>query len=184
MASDQRRDFALSFVTTETERPAPPASAILEQVRSRPAWDSASISPIDAQFPLLHVEWREGLGYMVQCYEDASALSDFLTTAPDCGHPSVQVELGGQALELWPPELFVPHELAHRAVEHFLASGTQDRTLAWVRLDAFPRETIWEGREGREAWERANRSASRDVRPDRPLSRRAARTKPGRSKQL
>lgn len=35
-------------------------------------------------------------------------------------------------------------------------SVRQDPTLEWVRIDGFPRETLWEGRGQREAWERAN----------------------------
>jgi hypothetical protein len=74
--------------------------------------------------------------------------------------PSIEVELGGQALERWPHELFASAERAAHALNHFLQSGKQDQTLEWVRIDAFPRETVWEGREGREAWERANRPKS------------------------
>ncbi len=31
--------------------------------------------------------------------------------------------------------------------------------LQWVRIDGFPRATIWEGRQGRETWERDHPSA-------------------------
>jgi hypothetical protein len=70
--------------------------------------------------------------------------------------PSVQVELGGQALERWPRELFVSAEYASHALNHFLDHGKQESALEWVRIDRFPRETLWEGREQRLAWERAN----------------------------
>jgi hypothetical protein len=70
--------------------------------------------------------------------------------------PSVEVELGGQALERWPRELFVSAAQATEALNHFLEHGTQHPTLEWVRIDRFPRETLWEGRVQREAWERAN----------------------------
>ena len=51
----------------------------------------------------------------------------------------------------------------HRAItlardagaELLLEHGKQDPALEWVRIDAFPRETLWEGRAEREAWERA-----------------------------
>jgi hypothetical protein len=33
------------------------------------------------------------------------------------------MELGGQALERWPPELFVPTKLATQALNHFLERG-------------------------------------------------------------
>ena len=77
--------------------------------------------------------------------------------------PTVNIVHGGQAQERWPRELFVPEGLAHRALDYFIATGKQDRALYWVRIDAFPRETIWEGREGREAWERTDRPTNRDV---------------------
>ena len=123
----------------------------------------ASLAPAEAQFPLLHIDWHEGRGFVIQCYENEDSRSDFLVTGPQCGLPAVEIELGGQALERWPPELFVPEEVAHRAVEYFVRSGKQDPALRWVRIDEFPRETIWEGREGREAWERASQSRNRDV---------------------
>ena len=69
---------------------------------------------------------------------------------------SIEVELGGQALERWPRELFVSAEQATQALNHFLEFGKQDPALEWVRLDGFPRETLWKGRAQREAWERAN----------------------------
>jgi hypothetical protein len=70
--------------------------------------------------------------------------------------PSVEVELGGQALERWPRELFVFATDATHALNYFLEHGKQDPALEWVRIDAFPREALWEGREQRLAWERAN----------------------------
>jgi hypothetical protein len=163
MSVDQRSAFRLSFVTGETEPPIPSVSDILARLQSGPVWDVASIAPADEQFPLLHVEWHEGKGFIIQCYENEYSRSDFLLIGPRCGPPRVEINLGGQALERWPSELFVPEELARQALDYFLASGKQDSALHWVRIDAFPRETIWEGREGREAWERANPSTSRDV---------------------
>jgi hypothetical protein len=153
----------LSFVTGETTLPLPSVSAILERVQSGPAWDSASIAPADEPFPLLHVDWHAGKGFVVQCYENGQSWSDFLQVGPHCGPPAVEIDLGGQALERWPSELFVPEELARQAVHCFLKTGKQSLALHWVRIDAFPRETIWAGREGREAWERANPSTNGDV---------------------
>ena len=84
-------------------------------------------------------------------------------TGAYCGPPTIGTHLGGQALERWPTELRVPEELAHRALECFLVRGKQDPALHWIRIDAFPRETVWEGREGREAWERANSGTGDDI---------------------
>jgi hypothetical protein len=151
MSVDLKNAFRLSFVTGETALPIPPVSEILARLRSGPVWDGASIAPADDQFPLLHVEWHEGNGFVIQCYEDEQAWSDFLRTGVSCGPPTIEINLGGQALERWPSELFVPEELADQALNCFLATGKQDRALQWVRIDAFPRTIIWEGRQGREA---------------------------------
>ena len=156
MSVDLKNAFRLSFVTGETEHPIPPVSEILARLQSGPFWDGASIAHVDEQFPLLHIEWHQGHGFVLQCYEDEQAWSDFLLTDAGCGPPAIEINLGGQTLERWPSELFVPAELAHQAVDWFLTTGKQDPALPWIRIDAFPCETVWEGREGREAWERAN----------------------------
>lgn len=163
MSAGLRSALRLSFVASETELSAPAASEILAQVRSRPLWDVASIFPAGSDFPRLHVEWREGHGFVIQCFEDDLSWGCFLAAGLPLASPAIEINLGGQALERWPPGLFVPEEPARRALEHFLNSGKQDAALHWVRSDAFPRETIWEGRAGREAWERANPATRRDV---------------------
>ncbi len=163
MSFDLKNAFRLSFITGETELPMPPVSDILARLRSGPVWDGASIAPVDDQFPLLHVEWHEGHGFVIQCYEDEQAWSDFLLRAARCGPPTIEINLGGQALERSPSELFVPEELAHQALDCFLTTGKQDPALHWMRIDAFSRETVWEGREGRETWERANSATKHDV---------------------
>ena len=163
MSIDLKNAFRLSFVTGETEPPIPAVSEILARLRSGRVWDVASIAPADDQFPLLHVEWHEGHGFVIQCCEDEHAWSDFLLAGPRCGPPTIEINLGGQALERWPSELFVPEELAGQALDCFIATGKQDRALHWVRIDAFPRKIIWEGRKGREAWERANSGTNHDV---------------------
>jgi hypothetical protein len=96
------------------------------------------------------------LRIVFQCYEDEESWSDFLVTSRHFSLPLIEVELGGQTLERWPRELFVSAELATQALNQFLSVGKQDPALEWVRIDAFPRETVWEGREGGQAWERAN----------------------------
>lgn len=132
------------------------ASELFTEVQSRPVWDGASISPADAEYPRVHLDWHEGHGFVFQCYEDEESWSDFLVTSRHFSTPSVELELGGQALERWPPELFVSAERTTQALDHFLEFGKQDPALEWVRIDRFPRETLWEGRAQREAWERAN----------------------------
>ena len=163
MSVDKGSPFRVSFVTRQPELEVASVSAILARVQSGPVWDVASIAPVDNPFPRLHIEWHGGNGFIIQCYEDENSWSDFLLARPGCGRPAVEINLGGQALERWPRELFVSEELAQRAVEYFLNSGKQDPALHWARIDAFPRETIWEGHKGREAWERRGGPANRDV---------------------
>ncbi len=104
----------------------------------------------------VHFDFHEGHGFAFQCYEDEESWSDFLVSSRQFSTPSIEVELGGQALERWPRELFVSAELATRALNHFLHFGKQDPALEWNRIDGFPREILWEGRDQREAGERAN----------------------------
>ena len=163
MSVDRKGAFRVSFVTGEPELRTAPVSKILARVQSSPVWDVASIAPANEPFPRLHIEWHESNGFVIQCYEGESSWSDFLLAGPHCGPPVVEINLGGQALERWPQELFVTEQLAHQALEYFLSSGKQDPALRWVRIDAFPRETIWEGRKGKEAWERASRPTNRDL---------------------
>ena len=156
MIADLRNAFRVSFIMSDAPMPIASASQLLADVQSRPVWDGASISPAAAEYPRVHLDWHDGHGFVFQCYEHEESWSDFLVTARDFSLPSVEVELGGQALERWPRELFASSELAVQALNHFLEFGRQDPTLEWVRIDRFPRETLWEGRAQREAWERAN----------------------------
>jgi hypothetical protein len=66
--------------------------------------------------------------------------------------------MGGQALEKWPRQLFVDADRALEAVDFFRKTGKQDGTQHWVGTDGFPREIVWETREGREAWEKRQQS--------------------------
>jgi len=66
----------------------------------------------------------------------------FVAVGSKLSAPEVYVELGGQGQELWPRELFVPYEIAERAVLFFYASERRDPSLNWVAIDAFPRRTV------------------------------------------
>ena len=155
MSAELRNRFRASFIMSDAPIPITSAQDLLADVRSRPVWDGASISPADAEYPRVHVDWHEGHGFVFQCYEDEESWSDFLVMSRHFSTPSIEVELGGQALERW-PRLFVSPELATEAMNHFLERGKQHPALEWVRIDGFPREALWEGRAERETWERAN----------------------------
>lgn len=70
--------------------------------------------------------------------------------------PTIDIVLGGQTQEQWPRQLFVPIGLAREALEFFLELGRQNPSLRWVRIDRFPRRTIWVGQRGKLAWEEKN----------------------------
>src|SRR2546428_5694249 len=88
MVADLRNSFRVSFIMSEAPTPIPSALELLTQVQSQPVWDGASISPEGAQFPFFHVDWHEGHGFVLQCYEDEESWSDFLVTSQNFSAPS------------------------------------------------------------------------------------------------
>ena len=156
MIANLRSEFRASFILSDIPMPITSVPELLADIQSRPVWDGASISPVNAAYPRVHVDWHAGAGFVLQCYEQQESWSDFLVTIRDFSSPLIEVELGGQALERWPRELFVSAERAAQALNYFLEHGKQNPALTWVRIDGFPRETLWEGRIQRQAWERAN----------------------------
>ena len=117
---------------SEAPVPIPSASELVRDVQSRPVWDGASISPADADYPRVHLDWHGGQGFVFQCYEDGESCSDFLVTSRHFSPPSIEVELGGQALERWPRELFVSAEHATQ----FIASEFFEFSHRRVPFDA------------------------------------------------
>lgn len=100
------------------------------------------VHPQDQDFPRFHLDRLAPFGYIVQAWEDEASWSDFLVTAVEFGPPSVEVELGGQGVELWPSQLLVGRGLVESALGYFLKSGKLLRELSWVRIDQFPRRDI------------------------------------------
>jgi hypothetical protein len=135
----------------------PPLSEVLSRVCSAALWDEASIRPTEADFPHAHIIWCQGGGVNIHCFENDLSVGQFLATCLEFSGPSVEINLGGQALERWPRELFVSEDLATAALEYFLDHGELKSSLCWIGTGQFPRQTIWKGREEREAWERNNR---------------------------
>ena len=121
---------------------------MLRAMRSRPTWEGVIISPDakpgpdgEGQYPILSLGWYPGFGYEAHCME-LKPKSHFVARDKKLSEPEVYVELGGQGQELWPRELFVPYEVAERAVLHLLHTGKRDRSLAWVAIDAFARKNV------------------------------------------
>lgn len=142
------------------ELPASNASELLEKVKRGATWDVLSVFSVHSDFPRAYVSWHDGCGFVVQCFENEASGGYFLAESEPLSAPEIEMVLGGQAQERWPRELFVDTTVAVEAVDFFLQSGKQKTTLHWVRGDAFPREIVWEGRRGREAWEKTKRADS------------------------
>ena len=137
------------------ELPVPPAPELLTRIRTGELWGEVSLYPKDEQFPRASIDWHEGHGFVFHCFENAESWGYFLTTGDVMSPPRIDIALGGQAMEQWPRELFVGEILALEALDFFLHSGERKPSLRWVRTDQFPRIVVWEGREGRQAWERS-----------------------------
>ncbi len=137
------------------EGPVPPIPKLLDMLKRREALTEICVYPKIDDFPRANLSLHRTEGYVVQCFEDATSWGDFLVSDDVTSAPSVEIELGGLALERWPPELFVGESLALEALEYFVDSGKERDTLRWVRIDRFPREILWEGRKQRDAWERS-----------------------------
>jgi hypothetical protein len=157
MTDTLRHSFRLSFILSASPLVVPPSSEVLSRLRSAAPWDEASLHPADSDFPRAHISWRQAAGFNLHCFENDLSSGQFLVSRLEFSAPSFEINLGGQALERWPRELFVSEDLATEALEHFLDHGELKPLLFWIGTGQFPRETIWEGREEREAWERSNR---------------------------
>lgn len=146
-----------TFVGNEAAQyEAPTAAAIVALLMRVDAWHEGSLLPKNgADFPRAEVSFHAGNGFVLQLYEDANSWSDFLAATERLSAPRVEIELGGQALERWPSELFVSEQLVIEAMEWFFAHGREKHSLHWFRIDRFPRETIWDDAESRNAWERS-----------------------------
>jgi hypothetical protein len=128
---------------------------LLSRLEAGEAFD-ISVHSVDEliQYPILHVDWHTNAGFVVMVFEDAESDGFYPITGAKTGKPEVQIELGGQALERWTRELFVPRETAAAVFETFIRTGRQDPAFTWVANDAFARKVLWETEAQRRAWER------------------------------
>jgi hypothetical protein len=143
-----RKSFRLIALGGD-EQDVPASAELLAMLTNQEPWEETCICPAGSDFPRAIVSFHHGHGFVLQCSEDENSWSEFLVVGETLSVPSVEIELGGQALERWPSELFVPEHLVKAALDYFLNTGRQNPSLRWVRIDRFPRETVWEGCEGR-----------------------------------
>jgi hypothetical protein len=132
---------------------------IFKEFERGQAWE-LTVHPIEecTQFPRMHIDWHGGVGFVVMAFEREESIGFYPIVGAECGKPEVPIELGGQALEKWPRELFVPRAVATQALQTFLQTGRQDTSFIWVPNDGFEREIIWENDAERIAWEKQKRN--------------------------
>jgi hypothetical protein len=135
-----------------------PVHQLLSRLEAGEVFD-LSVHSVDQriQYPIMHIDWHKDAGFVVMVFENRESDGFYPITAAKTGKPHVQIELGGQALERWPRELFVPRETAAAVFETFIRTGRQDSSVPWVANDAFAREVLWETEAQRRAWERKQR---------------------------
>lgn len=150
--------FNYSSLASPEDVPARNASDLLEVAQRCAVWDELTVVAEGRKYPRADVSWHAGHGFVVHCFEDGASWGFFLAESASFSAPEVDIVLGGQVQERWPRELFVSPDLAREALDFFLQTGKQKATLHWVGTGAIPRETVWEGREGREAWLKNQRS--------------------------
>jgi len=151
--------FQLSAIVGDhyPEMKVPPVDQLLARLQAGEVSGEAVIYPTTGDFPRAMIDWHVGHGFVLLCFDNAASLGYFLTRSPVTSRPSVTIVLGGQAMEKWPPELFVPADLAADGLRFFLDTGQRKPGLSWTRLDQFPREVVWEGYAARRAWEESQR---------------------------
>ena len=154
-----KTEFRLSAIVGDSypELEMPPVDDFLSKLRTGEVSGEAVIYPLSADFPRVTIDWHPGYGFVLLCFDGEASWGDFLICGPVTSEPSVPIVLGGQAMEKWPRELFVPTELVADALRFFVDTGRRKPELLWTRIDAFRREVVWEGRDARRAWEERQR---------------------------
>ena len=51
-------------------------------------------------YPRVHVWWHDGHGFVVHCFKDGESVGFFLAAATSFSSPEIEIEMGGQALEV------------------------------------------------------------------------------------
>lgn len=122
--------------------------ALLTRLSDPDTWPEASVHPPVADFPRLGIERHPGMGYSILCHEDERSIGYLAARRAITTSPAIAVNLGGQVIERWPPELFLAEADAAEVLRRFWATGRQHPSFAWIRLDGFEREVLHEGGAG------------------------------------
>jgi len=165
-----RPDFIVSCLDFDEPRRLS-ADEIVDYLATPDHWYELSIGPQHsrhpslAEYPFMHVEFHGRAGYSLLLFSEESAIGALAATRSELSKPRVYVCLGGQVIEKWPEELFLPPETAVRVIDHFFSAAEREPSAAWIRLDRFKRETVHRGGKGLiPMWEKLRAA------PDFPLS--------------
>ena len=96
----------------------------------------------------MNVEFHGQAGFSLLLFSDEQAIGVMASTQSKMSVPSVYVCLGGQVIEKWPRELFLPRMTAEKTISQFLSQAASEPAAFWIRLDRFPRETVHSGGKG------------------------------------
>jgi hypothetical protein len=133
-------------------------SKLLDHLKTSGNWPEASIHHATHQYPIMDIEFHGRAGFSLLCFDKASSVGYLAAGSSRLSKPSVLVCLGGQVIEKWPPELFLPLSLAKTVISHFFKTGEREPSVKWVRLDRFRRETVHPGGRGLiPLWQRLRR---------------------------
>jgi len=102
IASETRLAMSVLGKDGFEQRDAPTADidAILSEFERQEAWE-LTVHPIEEfpQFPLMHIDWHRGFGFVVMAFEDEQSIGFYPIRGTKCGTPEVPIELGGQTLK-------------------------------------------------------------------------------------
>jgi hypothetical protein len=161
------RSRALLFSSLDVDRPRRLSAAqVLAHLSVAANWPEGAVSPPHtrhpaiAEYPLLRIEFHGAAGFSLHIFPNEKSPSFFAATKSTLSAPSIYVCLGGQVIEKWPSELFLPRELALAVLNEFMTTQLRPSSCAWVRLDHFPRHTVHTGGRGLiPLWEKLKRNA-------------------------
>ena len=103
-SADQQKNMDLVCISIReghlTDEPAPSAEALLESHASGSAWGESIIQPPDSTSPRLLVSYHGSAGFQLVCCDSETSSGDCLASNTAMSAPMVEIELGGQAIEL------------------------------------------------------------------------------------
>lgn len=140
-------EFTYSTMGGYDHEPVMGSISLLNVAITLPSWDCIIVTLKDEDYPRLHISWHiPASGFVLHCFETGESWGDFLTTGQPFTAPEIEIEMGGQGLEKWSRQLFVPFALADKAVQAFLLTGEKHKELTWIGTSDILREIIWESK--------------------------------------